>query len=136
MATRTAAAGALAAGLIVGLSASPAAAATGRSDVCDTYLCGSGTFTWGTHKLKGAMSIKDNECNGKGVAIAILVYHFDGIAERGALRWTPYNCHQGYYLWPNLEWNDSKKIKGFRVVGKQEGEDYYHAGSYVDNPLT
>ncbi|HLL36761.1 MAG TPA: hypothetical protein VK545_23410 [Streptomyces sp.] len=112
------------------------ATATGRSDVCNTYLCGSGTFTWGTYSLSGSMSVKDNECNGRKVGIRIVVYHFDGTAEMGTLRVFNGNCESPYQVWNGLSWSDSKKIQGFRVAGWQEGDDYYHAGNYVDNPLT
>lgn len=111
---------------------------TGRSDVCNTYVCGSGTFTWGTTKLTGAMSVKDNECDKHGVGIYIDVLHSDGSWKRGAIHYNDNGCHAGYSVFKGLTWTDSKRIAGFRVVGLRSNNTHtnYYNGTFVDNPLT
>ncbi|GGP89117.1 hypothetical protein [Streptomyces melanogenes] len=120
----------------IAVGTSPAAAASGRSDSCNTYVCGSGTFTFGTKTLSGSLSARDNECNSKGVYIGIVVYHFDDVADIGTMHKVSQDCHGGYDGWYGLNWSDRKTIRGFAVVTKQEGNDYYWTGNYVDNPLT
>ncbi|QNP72567.1 hypothetical protein IAG44_26165 [Streptomyces roseirectus] len=135
-----------AAGLLAGtgvlVQAGPASAATGRSDACGKYACGSGTFTWGKKTLKGAMSVKF-PC-GKGLVagqIRVIVTGTDGRQQFGAPRIAGKSKCGKYTLFPNLSWKQKADIRFFQVEvasTKGQGPSGFHSyrGNVVDNPLT
>ncbi|WP_416975237.1 hypothetical protein [Streptomyces sp. 4F14] len=127
-------------GLLV--QADPAAAATGRSDACGKYACGSGTFTWGKKTLNGAMSV--NFPCGKGLVagqIRVIVTGTDGRQQFGTPRIAGKSRCGKYTLFPNLSWKQKADIRFFQVEvasTKGQGPSGFHSyrGNVVDNPLT
>ncbi|WP_344073102.1 hypothetical protein [Streptomyces crystallinus] len=132
----------LAALIGVVVQAGPAAAATGRSDACGTYACGSGTFTWGKKTLSGAMSVTF-PCGKDLVAgqIRIIVTGTDGQQQYGSPHIVGKSGCGHYTVFNNLSWNQKADIKFFQVETsstKGQGSSGFHKylGNVVDNPLT
>lgn len=104
--------------------AAPAAVApslTGRSDYCDSYVCGSGTFTDSNskHKLAGSMSVRF-PCN-KGVTSARIriVVTTATSTQYGAWHET-FDCGQ-YALFGNLSWSQEFQIYSWAIQENRSG---------------
>jgi hypothetical protein len=137
--------GAAAAIGLLTLAAAPAsadvhAAATGRSDACTSWGCGSATWTWGKSSLPSvSMSVNDTACNSLGVGIQLNFTYTNGSRHAGPIHWSSYDCHQGYYPWHGLSYSGTTPIQSIRVVIWQEDTDGSPTGvggNFVDNPLT
>ncbi|MFI7497626.1 hypothetical protein ACIBVL_03775 [Streptomyces sp. NPDC049687] len=100
-----------------------AAAAAGRSDYCDSYVCGSGTFTFSASRrqLTGAMSVRF-PCN-TGVTYARIRIVTETASSTGKQygAWhTTTTCGQ-YATFSNLTWNQSESIYSWAIQENRSG---------------
>ncbi|MEU3464316.1 hypothetical protein ABZ721_30715 [Streptomyces sp. NPDC006733] len=114
--------------MITGANAATAVS-TGRSDACNSYACGSGTFTsTDAYTLKGAMSVKLTCGKGQNLAaIKIIVEGVDGKQQSGAQH-TIGKCGQ-LTLFSNLTWHQASAIRWWRVLVNStngQGPSGYH----------
>ncbi|MFJ1805147.1 MULTISPECIES: hypothetical protein [unclassified Streptomyces] len=94
---------------------------TGRSDYCDSYVCGSGTFTDSNSKrnLTGAMSVRF-PCN-KGVTSARIRLVTNAPTGKRYGAWhTTQSCGQ-YALFGNLAWTQSEPIYAWAIEENRSG---------------
>lgn len=110
---------------------SPAfAAGTGRSDLCNSYVCGSGTFTFSGTTLTGAMSMKRTCGSTTAASIQIVVIGKDGGALFGPVHQITLACNN-YQSFTNLKWTQSSgTICGFMVAGNRNYNSGFSAFSY------
>jgi hypothetical protein len=135
---------ALLAATTVGVSATPASAATytGRSDSCPAYpnnfACGSATSTFYNDRslINTGLSVKDTKCNGS-LAIGKLRVYFKDNSTPYTRTFNAYTaCGAGYRVYNNQSpYNFTKPIKSFIFI-VDDGLNAQVKGNEVDNPFT